>query len=306
MVASLLAAGPGTVIEGSPPGTRFVVLKWDSMEQLKGWWDSPEYTATHKDGEEYAKFNVVAVKNWCSVRPVAGFAQLSGRRRIFRGKGKMKQLGILVVVAVALTGSMAWGQQPLKAAGQDAKPWVLHDQSDLSGVAVDLTRAVSKQIGVPIEYQPMVFADLIPAVDTGRIDIIATNMAITSEREQKVDFTSPYYNALPEALVVQSSDATPYRALADLKGLPVGAQKGSIQLALLQKIGGFSDIKIYDSQKDARQAVASGQIRATITPGVENGTPPKPVSYLMGAGSRHLPVRVAKAQGRIRGSEGKP
>ena len=49
----------------------------------------------------------------------------------------------------------------------------------------------------------------------------------------------------------------------------MGAQKGSIQLALLQKIGGFSDIKIYDSQKDARQAVASGQIRATITPGVE-------------------------------------
>ena len=56
-------------------------------------------------------------------------------------------------------------------------------------------------------------------------------MAITPEREQKVDFSSLYYNALPEALVVQSSDATPYRMLADLKSLPVGAQKGSIQLA---------------------------------------------------------------------------
>ena len=115
----------------------------------------------------------------------------------------------------------------------------------------------------------MVFADLIPAVDTGKIDIIATNMAITPEREQKVAFTSPYYSALPEALVVQLSDATPYRALADLKGLPVGAQRGSIQLALLQRTGGFSEIKIYDSQKDAWEAVASGQIRATITPGVE-------------------------------------
>ena len=179
----------------------------------------------------------------------------------------MRQFGMLVVVVVgALIGSVAWGQQPLKAGGQDAKPWVLHDQNELSGVAVDLTRAVSKQIGVPIEYQPMVFADLIPAVDSGKIDIIATNMAITPEREQKVDFTSPYYNALPEALVAQSSDATAYRTLADLKGLPVGAQKGSIQLALLQKTGGFSEIKIYDSQKDAWEAVASGQIRATITP----------------------------------------
>jgi polar amino acid transport system substrate-binding protein len=157
----------------------------------------------------------------------------------------------------------------LKAGGQDVKPWVLHDQNELSGVAVDLTRAISKQIGVPIEYQPMIFADLIPAVDSGKIEVIATNMAITPEREQKVDFTKPYYNALPEALVMQSSDATAYRTLADLKGLPVGAQKGSIQLALLQKIGSFSEIKIYDSQKDAWEAVASGQIRATITPGVE-------------------------------------
>ena len=181
----------------------------------------------------------------------------------------MKQLSMLVVVVGALIGPTAWGQQPLKAAGQDAKPWVLHDQNELSGVAVDLTRAISKQIGVPIDYQPMIFADLIPAVDSGKIDVIATNMAITPEREQKVDFSRPYYNALPEALVVQSSDATPYRTLADLKGLPVGAQKGSIQLALLQRTGGFSEIKIYGTQKDAWEAVASGQIRATITPGVE-------------------------------------
>jgi ABC-type amino acid transport substrate-binding protein len=93
---------------------------------------------------------------------------------------------MLVVMAGALIGSTAWGQQPLKAGGQDAKPWVLHNQNELSGVAIDLTGAISKQIGVPIEYQPMIFADLIPAVDSGKIDVIATNMAITPEREQKL------------------------------------------------------------------------------------------------------------------------
>ena len=66
----------------------------------------------------------------------------------------MKQLSLLVVVVGALFGSAAWGQQLLKAAGQDAKPWVLHDQNELSGVAVDLTRAVSKQVGVPIDTSP--------------------------------------------------------------------------------------------------------------------------------------------------------
>ena len=78
---------------------------------------------------------------------------------------------MLVVVVGAFIGPTAWGRQPLKAAGQDAKPWILHDQNELSGVAVDLTRAISKQIGVPIDYQPMIFADLIPAVDSGKIDV---------------------------------------------------------------------------------------------------------------------------------------
>jgi polar amino acid transport system substrate-binding protein len=202
--------------------------------------------------------------DWC-----VGCASRSMIRQKPTPGGKMKQLSMLVVVACALIGSAASGQQPLKAGGQDARPWVLHDQNALSGVAVDLARAIGKQIGVPIEYQPMLFADLIPAVDSGKIDVIATNMAITPEREQKVDFSKPYYNALPEALVVQSSDATAYHTLADLKGLPVGAQKGSIQLALLQRIGGFSEVRVYGSQKDAWEGVASGQIRATITPGVE-------------------------------------
>jgi polar amino acid transport system substrate-binding protein len=181
----------------------------------------------------------------------------------------MDRRSLLVAAVGAVIGSTARAQQTLKAGGQDVKPWVIHEQSGLSGVAVDLTRAISKKMRVSIEYEPMIFADLIPAVDSGKIDLIATNMAITPEREQRVDFSRPYYNALPEALVVQSSDATPYRTLAALDGLPVGAQKGSIQLALLQNTGGFSEIKVYGTQQDAWNAVASDQIRATITPGVE-------------------------------------
>jgi hypothetical protein len=38
-----------------------VITGFVLMEQMKGWRDSPEYTAAHKDGEKYAKFNVVAV-----------------------------------------------------------------------------------------------------------------------------------------------------------------------------------------------------------------------------------------------------
>jgi polar amino acid transport system substrate-binding protein len=180
----------------------------------------------------------------------------------------MNRRGVLVAAVSAMIVSNAQAQQPLKAAGQDAKPYVLHEENALSGLALDLTRAISKQMGVPIEYQLMVFADLIPAVQNDQIDLIVTNLSITPEREQQVDFSRPYVTANPEVVVVQSSDVISYRRLADLQGLPVGAQKGTIQLALLQRTGGFSEIKVYDTAQDAWNAVASGQVRASITPGV--------------------------------------
>jgi len=37
-----IAAGKGTAIDGEPPKGRVVILKWDSLEQLKGWRYSPD------------------------------------------------------------------------------------------------------------------------------------------------------------------------------------------------------------------------------------------------------------------------
>src|SRR3954469_22631210 len=147
----------------------------------------------------------------------------------------------LVFAAIVLGGAVcsipSWAQQSLKAAGQDFPPWVVHDKNSnaLSGIFVDLTNTIAKDLGRQAEYQVMKTADLIPAVTGGNIDVIATNMAITPERQQLVDFSSPIYEGPFEAVVVLASDTTDYRSLADLKGLPVGAQKASALFALLQR-----------------------------------------------------------------------
>jgi polar amino acid transport system substrate-binding protein len=181
----------------------------------------------------------------------------------------LKGMGLVAAAALTISCGVGWAQAPLKAAGQDVPPWVQHDKTSgaLSGVAVDLITAVAKDAGLQVQYEPMVFAELIPAVTSGKIDVIASNMAITPERAEKVDFSNTIYNPPTETMVVQASDTTAYRSLADLKGLPVGAQKGSIQLALLQRTGGFSEIKIYPTEKDAWDAVRSGEVKAAVTPG---------------------------------------
>jgi polar amino acid transport system substrate-binding protein len=179
-----------------------------------------------------------------------------------------------VIAAIVTVGAVAcpassWAQQPLKVAGQDVPPWVVHDKGSvaLSGISVDLTSAIAKDAGLKVQYQLMTIGDLIPALASGKIDVIATNMAMTPERKQQVDFSNPIYNAPTEAVVVLTSDTTAYRTVTDFKGLPVGAAKGTIQLALLEKTGGFSEIKVYDTEKDAWGAVASGAIKSAVTAG---------------------------------------
>lgn len=180
-----------------------------------------------------------------------------------------KFISAFIVLGAIVWSASAWAQQPLKVAGQDTPPWVVHEKGSntLSGVFVDLTDAIAKDAGLRVQYQVMTFADLIPALTGGKIDVIATEMAITPARAEQVDFSNPVYNAPREAVVVLASDQTAYKNLEDLKKIPVGVQKGSIQQALLQRTGGFSEIKDYDTVKDVWAAVASGQVKAGVTAG---------------------------------------
>lgn len=56
-----VAAGPGTQVAGNLPNGRVVILRWESMEQLMAWRNSPEYQAALKVGQNYAKYNIIAV-----------------------------------------------------------------------------------------------------------------------------------------------------------------------------------------------------------------------------------------------------
>ena len=38
-----------------------MILRWESMEALQAWRNSPDFQAALKIGEKYAKFNIVAV-----------------------------------------------------------------------------------------------------------------------------------------------------------------------------------------------------------------------------------------------------
>jgi len=59
-----LALGSGKVlpIEGEPPKLRVVILKWENMETMQAWLNSPANQELRKIGDKYAKFRIFAVE----------------------------------------------------------------------------------------------------------------------------------------------------------------------------------------------------------------------------------------------------
>ena len=66
-------------------------------------------------------------------------------------------------------------------------------EGELMGYEVDLARAMAKSMGVKAKFEVMPFAELLPALQADKIDLILSNMTITPGRNLKVAFVGPYF-----------------------------------------------------------------------------------------------------------------
>jgi uncharacterized protein (DUF1330 family) len=50
-------------IDGTQPKNLLVIInQWDSIEQIRAWFNSPEYQKAREIGNKYAKFQIIAVE----------------------------------------------------------------------------------------------------------------------------------------------------------------------------------------------------------------------------------------------------
>lgn len=113
-------------------------------------------------------------------------------------------------------------EMPTYIVGTEAQfpPFEIVDSSgNVVGFDVDLLNAIAEDQGFKVEYLDQDFAGLIPALQTGNVDIIASGMTITEEREGEVDFSEPYITA-GLALAV-TTDNEEIQSVDDLKGKTV-------------------------------------------------------------------------------------
>ena len=64
-----------------------------------------------------------------------------------------------------------------------------------NGYDVQVARYVAARLGMQLEIYAMSWESLLPALQSGTIDVIAAGMSPTAEREREIDFTDTYYES---------------------------------------------------------------------------------------------------------------
>ena len=146
----------------------------------------------------------------------------------------------------------------------DYKPFEFHDTSGgtdkIVGYDIDIANRIAKDLGFELKIQDMDFNGLIPALQSGRVDFVMAGMTPTPERKKSIDFSDIYYSA--QNTIVASKDSN-FTTVESLKGKTVGAQLGSLQQEVAEKIPG-AKVTTRNRVPDLIQELKAGRIDAAI------------------------------------------
>ena len=118
-----------------------------------------------------------------------------------------------------------------------------------AGFDMELIVAIMKSQGAEVELLNIPFDGLIPALQTGSIDIAMSGMTITEQRKKRILFSDPYYdNGL--VVLIRKDDENTYKMIDDLKGKRLCAQIGTTGAITAQKFSG-RNIKLFNNAAEA-------------------------------------------------------
>ncbi|WP_318556519.1 transporter substrate-binding domain-containing protein [Geobacter anodireducens] len=132
-----------------------------------------------------------------------------------------------------------------------------------TGVSVDLATELGRALGKKIVIQNMAFDGLIPALKTGKIDLIISSMTANAERARSIDFSDPYLNTGLCLLVKKES---PVKGIGDLDqpGRSVAVKKGTTGHAWAGKNLKKARVLVLDKEAAAVLEVVQGKADAFI------------------------------------------
>lgn len=140
------------------------------------------------------------------------------------------------------------------------------DTGRVTGEAPEIARVILSRMGVEeVEGVLTEFGSLIPALNAGRVDIVAAGMYVLPERCAQVAFSEPTYS-IGEALMVASGNPLELHSYEDIlnhESARLGVVSGAIQVGYSEAVGIPSDRVVrFPDAPSAVEGVRAGRVDA--------------------------------------------
>jgi polar amino acid transport system substrate-binding protein len=190
-----------------------------------------------------------------------GKLKLDRRRLLLTGAAAMVAPAVLIAPAFAITpdeikkrGKVIIGIQG------DNPPWGYVDSSGKQqGLDSDVGLLYGKYLGVPVEFMPLEVANRIPALTSGRVDILFATMAMFPERAKAVQFSKPYAANIILLIAPKSVEVKSPADMAKLKSIGV-ARAAAQDTQVTKNAPAGTNILRFDGDAASIQALVSGQV----------------------------------------------
>ena len=153
----------------------------------------------------------------------------------------------------------------IRIATEGAYPPFNYTNADgtLAGFDIDVANALCDQMKAKCEIVAQDWDGIIPGLLAQKYDAVVAGMSITAERQEKVDFSEPYFANTMVWLTDTKGSFDPM----SIKNLTLGGQRSTTPGAYLQdnyegKDG--NDVKLYDNYDNAYLDLKSGRSDAVL------------------------------------------
>ena len=144
----------------------------------------------------------------------------------------------------------------------DNPPWgFVNSTGKQDGFDADISALFAKELGVPVEFVPLAVANRIPALTSGRVDMLFATMAMLPERAKAVQFSKPYGANIITLIAPKDDRGQDPRRHGQVRRSALRAAARRTPTSRKNAPAGTT-IRRFDGDAPTIQALLSGQVQA--------------------------------------------
>ena len=149
--------------------------------------------------------------------------------------------------------------------GTDATypPFELKVGDRFEGFDIDLGNEIGKELGVKVQWENINWDGIFAALQTGKFDLVISDVVITDKRKQEMAFSRPYF--LSGQTIARRKGDTRIREAKDLTGKLVTVQQETTGQYAVERLGLPPErIRKFETMQDALLEVRNGNGDAAV------------------------------------------